>query len=385
MNFTSVISFFNKPIFSSKKTLCSVYAIACILISCKVAFLEKCDNYDCFSASHFHLIHYLDLYKNYPLEYHTEYNYSPLFAMLMGIFAYFPNWLGIIFWNIANTIPFVLAINLLPIAENKKIFVYWFCLIEYITAAENVQTNAAVAAFIMLVFIYQLKQNTTKSSLWYVFGVFFKIYVLTAGVFWLIFNKRLSFAAKAIGWAILFFCLPICVVSFKQLLFLYESWINRLQAQSNREALGVLGVMHVMHINIDKIWIMLTGTLITLLALLKKQLYSNLQLQLLYLGAILMFTVLFNPGVESPTYIICVTGVAVWYTNKPRNTWEKWVAILVFIFTCLSPTELFPRFIKQQFFLPYHIKAIPCIIAWVVCMYEIFTFSNTEKTSTLPA
>jgi hypothetical protein len=385
MNFTSAISFFNKPVFSSKKTLYIVYAIACILISCKVAFIEKCDNYDCFAASHFHLIQYLDLYKNYPLEYHTEYNYSPLFALLMGAFAYLPTWLGIIFWNIANTIPFVLAINLLPIAENKKIFIYWFCLIEYITAAENVQTNAAVAAFIMLVFIYQLQKNTTKSSLWYVFGVFFKVYVLTAGVFWLIFNKRLSFVVKAIGWALLFFCLPICVVSFKQLLFLYESWIHRLQAQTNREALGVLGLMHVLHIYINKIWIVLIGALITLAVFLKKQLYSNLQLQLLYLAAILMFTVLFNPGVESPTYIICVAGVALWYINKPRTTWEKWLAILVFIFTCLSPTELFPRFIKQHFFVPYHIKAVPCVITWLVCMYEIFTFSNTEKNNTLPA
>jgi hypothetical protein len=297
----------------------------------------------------------------------------------MGIFAYLPNWLGIIFWNIVNTIPFVLAINLLPITENKKIFIFWFCLIEYITAAENVQTNAVVAAFIMLVFIYQNKKSTTTASLLYVFGIFFKIYVLTAGVFWLIFNKRLSFAAKAIGWALLFFCLPVCVVSFKQTLFLYESWISRLLAQSNREALGVLGVFHVLHIEVDKIWIMLAGTLITLSVFLKKQLYRNLQLQLLYLAAILMFTVLFNPGVESPTYIICVTGVAIWYINKERTVWEKWLAILVFVFTCLSPTELFPRFIKQQFFVPYHIKAIPCILVWLVSMYEIFSFSSFKK------
>ena len=47
---------------------------------------------------------------------------------------------------------------------------------------------------------------------------------------------------------------------------------------------------------------------VLLLVLLKKEVYQNSQFRQLYLGGILLFTVVFNPGVESPSYIIAVAG-----------------------------------------------------------------------------
>lgn len=372
-----ITRFLAKPFFSSKKTIFAIYLIAATLISLKIAFLETWDNYECFQASHFHLLKNLDLYLMYPLEYHSSYNYSPFFAFLMGAYAYLPDWLGILFWNLTHTIPFLIAINLLPVEEKKKIFLYWFCLIEYITAAENVQTNSTVTALIMLVFIFQNKGKNTWSSLFLVFGFFFKIYVVTAGIFFLCYKKKGSFIVKALAWTVLFFSLPLLLVSFNQLIFLYQSWIERLQMQSLRESLSILGVINLLHIpGLTKEWIMLAGTIGMLLVLIKKQAFYNLQFRLLYLAAILLFTVLFNPGVESPTYIIAVAGVAVWYTNRKRILWHHWLIAFVFIFTCLSPTELFPTFIKKTYFVPYHIKAIPCIIVWVVCMIELYSWQG---------
>ena len=141
----------NYPFLNNEKILIRIYLIACVLISLKIAFLESYDNYDCFVASFEHLKKQYDLYLMYPLEYHTEYNYSPSFAFFMGLFYYFPDWLGILLWNLTHTVALLVAIKLMPIEQKKKIFIYWFCLIEYITAAENVQTNASVTALIMLI------------------------------------------------------------------------------------------------------------------------------------------------------------------------------------------------------------------------------------------
>ena len=122
-----------------------------------------------------------------------------------------------------------------------------------------------------------------------------------------------------------------------------------------------------------------------LAVLLKKEVYQNLQFQLLYLGALLMFTIIFNPGVESPTYIIAVPGVALWYLFGPKKKWRTFLLIGVFVFTCLSPTEIFPRFIRDQVFNPLHVKTIPVIIAWFICIFELLTWkpvyqqANTEK------
>lgn len=374
-----------KPFFNNEKVLIRIYLIACVLISLKVAFLETYDNYDCFTASFTHLKNNLDLYLMYPLEYHTEYNYSPLFAFLMGIYAYLPDWLGILVWNLTHTISLLIAIHLLPVDLKKKIFIYWFCLVEYITAAENVQTNATVTALIMLVFIFQHKGKNTWASLFLVFGFYFKIYVLTAGVFLLCFRNKGSFILKALGWAMVFFALPLLVVSFDQLVFLYQSWVARLQVQSLRVSLSLIGVIGKFDfIKIDQVWIILTGTLLMLLVLLKKQVYHSLSFRLQYLGAILLFTVVFNPGVESPSYIIGVAGAAIWYISKERAAWHQWLMVILFIFTCLSPTEVFPKFIRDNYFIPNAVKAIPCILVWIVAMAELYTWQPAKQAEEVP-
>lgn len=371
-----------KSFFNAEKNLIGIYIAACILVSLKIAFLETYDNYDCFVASFEHLKKQYDLYLMYPSEYHTEYNYSPSFAFFMGLFYYLPDWIGIMLWNLSHTIALLFAIHLMPIELKKKIFIYQFCLIEFITAAENVQTNSTVAALIMLVFIFQERGKINWSSLFFVFGFFFKIYVLTAGVFFLTYKKRGEFFLKGMGWAILFFSLPLLLVSFDQLIFLYQSWVHRLQLQSMRDSLSLIGVIGMFKfIQINQSWIMLAGTITMLAVLLKKEVYQNSQFRQLYLAGILIFTVIFNPGVESPTYIIAVAGAAIWYISLDRTTWHKWLLISLFIFTCLSPTELFPKPIKDHFFIPYHIKAIPCILVWAVCMFELFTFKKIAQTT----
>jgi len=370
-----------KNFIAKEKNLVILYIVAWLLIGLKVAFLDSYDNYLCFKFSHFHLLKNQDLYLMYPQEYHTEYNYSPFFSFFMGLFAYFPNWLGILIWNLFNTLPILYAFHKMPLTAKQKKFLYLFCLIEFITAAENVQTNATVTALILLVFINQQKGNTTLASLFFVLGSFFKIYVLTAGVFFLIYPKKGAFVWKSLLWGLLFFLMPLVVISWDQLVFLHQSWFARLQAQAIRDALSLLGIVN-KHISaaIKQEWIMLFGILSVLAVLFKKIVYTDLGMQLRYVACILLFTIVFNPGVESPSYIIAVPGAAIWYVLQERKNWEKLLIVLVFVFTCLSPTEIFPRPIREEFLNPYHIKAIPIILVWVVVMFELFRYSpSLEK------
>lgn len=376
----AISTFFAKPAFHNRKVITGVYIVIAILVSLKIYFLETWDNYDCFSAAYSHLVHNMDLYLPYPKEYQTLYNYSPSFAVFMGLYDFFPDGVGILFWNLTHTLVFLTAVHLLPIEEKNKNFLLWFCLIEFITAAENVQTNASVAGLIMLIFIFQYKGKTSWSSLFFSLGFFFKIYVVTAGVFFLCFKKKVSFAVKALAWAVLFFCLPLLFISMDQLLFLYKSWAERLQVQSDRHSLSLLGVVELLHVEWLKQGYIILAGLITMLAILwKKAVYRDLSFQLVYLGAILLFTIVFNPGVESPSYIIAIPGVALWYLFGPQKKWHIYLLISVFIFTCLSPTELFPRFIRDQVFNPLHVKAIPVIITWFVCIFDLLTWNTNPK------
>ena len=63
--------------------------------------------------------------------------------------------------------------HLLPIDDKKKTFLLWFCVIEFITAAENVQTSASDAEYVSNIVSVKMvkpvvvnkKQNQAAGSL----------------------------------------------------------------------------------------------------------------------------------------------------------------------------------------------------------------------------
>jgi hypothetical protein len=46
---------------------------------------------------------------------------------------------------------------------------------------------------------------------------------------------------------------------------------------------------------------------------------------------------------------------------------------LVFLFTVLSPTDLFPDALRKSLVEPYVLKAVPCIFIWVKIQVELIS------------
>ena len=104
--------------------------------------------------------------------------------------------------------------------------------------------------------------------------------------------------------------------------------------------------------------------------------------QLTYISVVLLSIVLFSSSAESATYIIAVTGFAIWYViQEKRNNWLTALLIFVLVLTSISATDLFPRFLYKSFVRPYALKALPCFIAWMVMIYQLLMnqFNEQEK------
>ena len=99
----------------------------------------------------------------------------------------------------------------------------------------------------------------------------------------------------------------------------------------------------------------------------------------LFLASILIWVVIFNHKAESPAFIIAISGVAIWYSQS-RGKLSSLLLILAFLFTIMSPTDLYPKYIREHFFMPYAIKAVPCIIIWVKLLFELLTKDFSFKT-----
>jgi len=103
--------------------------------------------------------------------------------------------------------------------------------------------------------------------------------------------------------------------------------------------------------------------------------YDLVPYQLLLLASTLIFVIIFSSSSESPTYIIAFAGVAIWFMNLDRPV--TWLEISLFVFaliiTSLSPSDLFPRYIKMHYVVPYKLKALPCVLIWLKIVYETVT------------
>jgi len=110
---------------------------------------------------------------------------------------------------------------------------------------------------------------------------------------------------------------------------------------------------------------------ILLLPLFRFHFYGNYNYRLLFLSSLLIWVVIFNHKAESPTYIIAVCGVAIWYFTQKSTTINTILLIFIFVLTCLSSTEIYPHDFQRQFLRPLALKAVPCILVWFKIIYEL--------------
>lgn len=93
--------------------------------------------------------------------------------------------------------------------------------------------------------------------------------------------------------------------------------------------------------------------------------------RLLLLASVLLWVIVFNHKAESPTFVIAIAGVALWFYSQKRELWKTVLVVVAFIFTSLSPTDLFPYVVRKEWVEPFVLKAVPCIIIWGVIIYEM--------------
>jgi hypothetical protein len=105
----------------------------------------------------------------------------------------------------------------------------------------------------------------------------------------------------------------------------------------------------------------------------------------LLLSSVLIFTVIFSSGSESPTYIIAFLGVAIWFViqEKPISRTTIFLLIFAIILTSLSPSDLIPKYVRENYIRPYALKALPCVLIWFRIVYEIIFLKKEEKNTVI--
>lgn len=345
-----------------------VWVAAVLVVSAQVTVYRHA-NFEIFRTSWLNLLAGRDLYgSNPPLD---VFIYSPTFAVLFAPFALLPLWLGILLWNAVNA--GALYWGLGRALEPEWAFAARaIVLVDTIGAMQNVQSNALVAGLMIMAFANLERRQEFRAAVAIGLGAVVKVFPLAAAAFAIFRPLRVPrFALYCCVVGLMLLALPLFFISPAALADQYRSW-NNLQAGHERG----LSVMQHLRMWLGGDWpsrpIQLMGVLILLAPLVQMPHWGSQRFRLLFLASTLMFCVLFNHAAESPSFVIAVAGVAIWFVLSRRDTFAWAVLAIVFVGTTLSATDVVPAVLRQQFFVPYKIKTLPILLAWIVTQFELW-------------
>lgn len=350
---------------------------------------DKIGNYLIFENVFHNAIQQNNLYYVDPAKGLGSYLYGPLFIIIIAPFAFFSTNIGAFLWGVGNAAILFFAIRKLPVSYKNQNIILLISAVEMMTSVQNMQINCIIAALIILAYVYVQKQKDLWATLYIAIGFLVKLYGIVGIAFFLFSKSKLKFAGSFILWLIILFCLPMIISSPSFVIQSYADWyhtlvtkdaVNNISEMQNISVMGMLRhIFKTEHLNAI---ITLLAALFYALPFLRKNQLSNLNFRLSYLALALIGVVIFSSSAESPTYIIAMAGVGIWFIIQNQKNWLV-TSLLLFalLFTSLSSTDFFPQFIKTSIIRPYSLKALPCFLVWLVLVFQLLAKNFTTQKS----
>lgn len=334
------------------------------------------NNYVIFKYSFYHLIQGKDIYQLFPDDHWDLYKYSPTFALCFGLLSWLPDPIGLVLWNLVNSLCLFAGIALLPgLSKKKQSWILLFCLLELLISIQNTQSNGLMAGLIVLAFALAERSKYFLSALCIALSFYIKIFGALAFVFYLFYPDKLRLIGWSVFWMVLLAILPAVAVGPHQLAFLYQSWLHLLlNDHSASIGLSVMGLMESwLHWQVSKNGVALAGLLLFLLPLIHIRQYKDYAFRLLYLASVLLWIIIFNHKAESPTFVIATAGIGIWYFFQKPDRLNLVLLIMAFFLISMSVSDLVPSYVRNEFVKPYGIKAVMPVVIWCKILYEQLT------------
>lgn len=376
-------AFFHKPFFSNPRTLFGLWTLLAVVAGLTKIAPHRHNNFLIFRGVFWHTIQKLSLYDFYPTEYNDHNHYGPIFSLVIAPFAVVPDAIGLLGWLVVLALGMYYAVRRLPLEEGRQIFLYWFCAHELLTALQMQQFNIAIAAIIIGSFAAIEKGREVTAAFLIVLGTFVKLYGVVGLAFFFFVKRKPRFILALIGWSVVCFVAPMLISSPEYVVGQYVEWYERLAAKNGENTFSLMQNISLLGMirkasgsaSYSDLLVILPGLALFGLPYLRFGQYRHLAFRYAILSSVLLFVVLFSTGSESSTYIIPFAGIALWYTTSPwkRSGWDVALLVFAFVLSSLSPSDLFPRSLREAYVLPYALKALPPTLVWLRLSYELLT------------
>ena len=371
-------AFLARPFLRDYRTLLGLWLLLGVVAA--LAKLHAHNNFLIFRGVFWHVWQQLPLYEAYPQEYFDVNHYGPLFSLVIAPFAVVPDWLGLVLWCVSLSVFLYVAVRRSTMTQRQQVFILWFCAHELLTALFMQQFNIAIAAIILLAFFLIEKERDAEAAFFIVVGTLVKLYGIVGLAFFFFSRHKVRFLLSLAGWGALLFVLPMLISSPAYIVGQYYDWFvcltekNSENLESIAQNISLLGMVHrTTGLQFSDLWLILPGMLLFAIPYLRLSQYRHVAFRQTLLASVLMFVVLFSTGSESSGYIIALVGVVIWYTAAPwqRGAWDVALLVFVFVLSSLSPSDLFPAYLRREWVQPYALKALPVTVVWLRLCWEM--------------
>ena len=341
-------------------------------------------NFEIFRTASRHLFTGDDLYAEYPAEHTDRFKYSPTFALLFSPLAWIPWPLALFLWSALNAMLLFTAVErVLP--QRQALLALALMHLEVLRGMQNAQSNALVAALIVLAFAAMERGQHWRTAAAVGLGASVKIFPLAALTFALPHRRalRTGFAAALVG--VLLVALPLLVVSPAALMTQYQSWRAVESVDALQRWFSIMAVAGRWSVLALPNWILqLAGTVALLVPIaLRRDRWDEPRFRLLYLCSVLLFVVLFNHQAERASYLIAFAGAAIWFAAEPRERWRTALFGVAMLTIPIMSTLIPGAWLRTPAATMYRL-ALPCFAIWLVIQRDLLRRPEPESARVAP-
>ncbi|WP_165871361.1 glycosyltransferase family 87 protein [Flaviaesturariibacter flavus] len=382
-----------KAFYLNRKVLLAVWVLLLPLLHLATDFANgRINNYKIFRQVYFHLIQQQPLYTPYPAQYDDINHYGPLFAFVMAPFAMLPDVAGVLLWNIGNAAFLFYVLTRTAMRKHQQNLVIALTSVEMANAMWSTQFNSAVVGMMVLTLVLVEEGKDFKATLLIMLSAFVKIYGVLGLMFFLFSKKKKEFVLGCAFWFAVCLVLPMLFTSPGYILQTYREWFAELSVKnalnislSSSQDASIPGMLRrILHQPFRSgLPFLVPGALLLLAPLVRVRQYASAQFRYYMVASMLLFISLFSSGSEHPTFIVGMTGGAIWlsyHIAEKRTAGFRWLIPFVLVFAGLGPTDLFTKEFRV-FMINYSLKALPFAILWGGLLKDLLLqdFVSPEK------
>jgi hypothetical protein len=352
-----------------------VLALAAAVVAIQKYFAVAYNNYLVFVGSLKVLLAHQDLYAPHPEFYGDLFKYSPTFPLFMLPFLWLPLPVGLVCWNVLNAVALYAAISSVwPRGDRRTVVALALAGLELVGSLQHIQSNALVAALIIGAYSQLERERTWRAAFCIAGGFFLKGYGAAAGCLALLYPARFRAIGATAAWFVALALAPLIVLSAGELVEQYRQWLGVSGTFTVMRNMSLMRVF-VSYVapSVNPVVVQAIGGAIFALPFLRVSAWSDERFRLRVLCSLLIALVIFNNSAEPPTYVIALSGVALWYASeRERTRRDRWLTLSLILVILLISTDVYPRALRSIAG-PWTVKAVGCLVIWLRINWEMLT------------